>query len=201
MAVRHRKERERLARQQLILDAAIQVFAQKGFHQATMDDVAQEAELGKGTLYYYFKSKEEILQKLLKDNTRNFFDQIIQAVASEKDFIKMVRKVLLFYASYFTEHKMFFNIYFPFESGQIQFKSPELADFRQTYLEFRRPLEEKLFQKMREEKIHTIEPKNFWRILGGILMSINLEIHRKTSLTEIVQMIDQLTAVFEQGLK
>ncbi|NOY77513.1 MAG: TetR/AcrR family transcriptional regulator [Calditrichaeota bacterium] len=201
MAVRHRKERERLARQQLILDAAIQVFSRKGFHQATMDDVAQEAELGKGTLYYYFRSKDEILQKLLEDNTRRFFDQIIQAIASEKSFIQMVRKVLLFYASYFTEHKTFFNIYFPFESGQIQFKSPGFSNFRQTYFEYRKPLEEKLFQKMREEKIRTVDPRNFWRILGGIIMGINLEIYRETPLTEIIHMIDQLTAIFEQGLK
>ncbi|HDZ11983.1 MAG TPA: TetR family transcriptional regulator, partial [Bacteroidetes bacterium] len=41
MAVQHRKQRERLAREQLILDAALQVFSEKGFNQATMDDVAQ----------------------------------------------------------------------------------------------------------------------------------------------------------------
>ncbi len=201
MAIRHRKERERLARQQLILDAAIRVFAQRGFHKATMDDVAQEAELGKGTLYYYFKSKEEILQKLLEDNTRNFFNQITQAIEPEMDFIKMVRKVLLFYASYFTEHRMFFNIYFPFESGQIQLKSTELAEFKQTYLEFRKPLEDRFFRKMQEESFGIIDPQNFWRILGGVIMGINMEIHRKTPLPEIIQMINQFTAVLEHGLK
>ena len=201
MAVQQRKERERLARQELILDAAIRVFAKKGFHQATMDDVAQEAELGKGTLYYYFRSKEEILLKLLENNTQDFFHQIMQAITSETDFIKMVHKVLLFYASYFSEHAIFFKIYFPFESGQIQLKSPELTEFRQTYFEFRKPLEEKLFRKMQEEKLHTMDPKNFWRILGGILMSINLEIQRKTPLSEIIEMIDQLAAVLKQGLK
>ncbi len=201
MAVHHRKERERQARQQLILDAAIQVFAKKGFHQATMDDVAQEAELGKGTLYYYFKSKEEILLKLLEENTRSFFEQILHAIDSETDFIQTVRKVLLFYASYFTEHEMFFNIYFPYESGQIQLKSTELAEFKQKYLEFRKPLEDKLFVEMREKSFSAIDPQNFWRILGGIVMGINMEIRRKTPLTEIIQMINQFTAVLEHGLK
>lgn len=201
MAVHHRKERERLARRKLILNAAIQVFSSKGFHQATMDDVAQKAELGKGTLYYYFKSKEEILLKLLEENTRSFFEQILLAIESERNFIQMARKVLLFYASYFTEHEAFFNIYFPFESGQIQLKSTELAEFKQTYLEFRKPLEDRLFQKMEEESFETMNPQNFWRILGGIVMGINMEIHRKTPLPEIIQMINQFAAVLEHGLK
>ena len=201
MAVQQRKERERLARRRLILNAAIQVFAEKGFHQATMDDVAEKAELGKGTLYYYFHSKDEILLQLLENSTRGFFAQIHQSIASEKNFIQMIRKILLFYASYFSEHRLFFNIYFPFESGQIQLTSPQLKEFRQAYLEIRKPLEEALFRQMQDESIQTISPENFWRILGGIIMSINMEIHRETRLPEIIQMIEQFTIVLERGLK
>ncbi len=201
MAVQHRKQRERRARRQLILDAAIQVFAEKGFHQATMDDVAERAELGKGTLYYYFHSKDEILLQLLENNTREFFDEILHSVTAEKNLIQMIRKVLLFYASYFSEHRLFFNIYFPFESGQIQLKSPQFQKFRQTYREFRKPLEEVLFRQFRKEKIQSISAENFWRILGGVLMSINMEIHRQTPLPEIIAMIEQFVATLEHGLK
>ncbi len=201
MAVQHRKERERLARRNLILNAAIRVFAEKGFHQATMDDVAEQAELGKGTLYYYFHSKDEILLQLLENNTREFFEQILQAISGEKNFLQMVRKVLLFYASYFNEHRLFFNIYFPFESGQIQLKSPQFGEFRQTYREFRKPLEEVLFRQFQKEGIASISAENFWKILGGVLMSINLEIYRQTPLPEIIQMIEQFTTTLEHGLK
>ena len=201
MAVQHRKERERLARRNLILNAAIRVFAEKGFHQATMDDVAEQAELGKGTLYYYFHSKDEILLQLLENNTREFFEQILQAISGEKNFLQMVRKVLLFYASYFNEHRLFFNIYFPFESGQIQLKSPQFGEFRQTYREFRKPLEEVLFRQFQKEGIASISAENFWKILGGVLMSINLEIHRQTPLPQIIRMIEQFTTTLEHGLK
>ncbi len=201
MAVKHRKERERLARRQLILDAAIQVFAEKGFHQATMDDVADRAELGKGTLYYYFRSKDEILLQLLENNTREFFEEILQSISSEKNVIQMIRKVLLFYASYFNEHRLFFNIYFPFESGQIQLKTPQLTDFRQTYRAFRKPLEDLLFEQIKKDGIRFISAENFWRILGGVLMGINMEIHRQTPLPEIIEMIEQFTTVLQNGLK
>ncbi|HLX55920.1 MAG TPA: TetR/AcrR family transcriptional regulator [Ktedonobacteraceae bacterium] len=49
------------ARKHQILDAAMAVFARQGFHEARMDDIVQESGLSKGTLYWYFKSKEEII--------------------------------------------------------------------------------------------------------------------------------------------
>jgi AcrR family transcriptional regulator len=48
-----------------ILNAAAVVFAQRGFHVARMDDVAAEAGVSKGTLYWYFESKDDLIQSLL----------------------------------------------------------------------------------------------------------------------------------------
>ena len=60
MGTAERKEREKKRRQNDILDAAEEVFFDKGLKEATMDDVAEKAELSKGTLYLYFKSKEAL---------------------------------------------------------------------------------------------------------------------------------------------
>jgi len=49
-----------------ILEAAMAVFAQKGFNQARMDDIAQEAGLSKGALYLYYKSKDAIISAILQ---------------------------------------------------------------------------------------------------------------------------------------
>lgn len=51
----------RLARKNQILDAAMVVFARLGLHEARMDDIVQASGLSKGALYWYFKSKEEII--------------------------------------------------------------------------------------------------------------------------------------------
>ncbi|MGD8860395.1 MAG: TetR/AcrR family transcriptional regulator [Myxococcales bacterium] len=60
MGVAERREREREERRVHILDAAERIFFDMGPVQATMEDVAREAELSKGTLYLYFKSKDEL---------------------------------------------------------------------------------------------------------------------------------------------
>ena len=64
MGIQERKERERARRRQQIMVAAKRVFAQRGFNRATMEDIAQEAELSPGTLYLYFKSKDELYASL-----------------------------------------------------------------------------------------------------------------------------------------
>ncbi|MFW5887090.1 MAG: TetR/AcrR family transcriptional regulator [Bacteroidota bacterium] len=60
MGIIERKEREKEQRKQEIIDAAERIFFNKGYHEATMDEIAAEAELSKGTLYLYFKNKEDL---------------------------------------------------------------------------------------------------------------------------------------------
>ncbi len=62
-----RKEREKQLRRKEILAAAVEVFADKGFEHATLDEIAEAAEFGKGTIYNYFSSKEELFLTLLEE--------------------------------------------------------------------------------------------------------------------------------------
>lgn len=64
MGIQERKEREKERRRQQIIIAAKRVFSDKGFSKATMEDIAKEAELSSGTLYLYFKNKEELYASL-----------------------------------------------------------------------------------------------------------------------------------------
>ncbi|MFO7707523.1 MAG: TetR/AcrR family transcriptional regulator [Desulfobacterales bacterium] len=64
MGIQERKEREKERRRQQIMVAAKRVFSENGFSKATMEDIAQEAELSPGTLYLYFKNKEELYASL-----------------------------------------------------------------------------------------------------------------------------------------
>lgn len=69
-----RKERERLFKRQEIVDAARTVFALRGFSAATLDEIADRAEFGKGTLYNYFESKEELFETVIADAIDEFVD-------------------------------------------------------------------------------------------------------------------------------
>ncbi len=67
------------ARRKQILDAAAQVFAQKGFHRATIREIARTAGIAEGTIYNYFRNKEDLLTALVGRMAR--VDELTQQVA------------------------------------------------------------------------------------------------------------------------
>ncbi|NHZ86548.1 MAG: TetR family transcriptional regulator [Planctomycetia bacterium] len=93
-----RKEAERNARKKLILDSALEVFKSKGIENATMDEIALEADFGKATLYYYFKSKEEIFNIILITGWTILLDSIEDIVLEKhtprKKFIKIIKRII-----------------------------------------------------------------------------------------------------------
>ena len=68
-------------RKNQILEAAIKVFSRQGFHEARMDDIVQESGLSKGALYWYFKSKDEIITAILS----NLFDRELDTLKNLQD--------------------------------------------------------------------------------------------------------------------
>jgi len=71
-----RKEKEKEFKQNLITDAARKLFIEKGFDETTMDDIAREAGFAKGTVYLYFKSKNELMAFIVLASYDSFFDEI-----------------------------------------------------------------------------------------------------------------------------
>ena len=67
MNLSERKLKERKVRQELILGGALEVFKEKGIEGSTMDEIALASGFGKATLYYYFKSKEEVFAAILSN--------------------------------------------------------------------------------------------------------------------------------------
>ena len=65
-------------KRRLILDAAIRVFASKGFHHCRVSDVADEAGVAYGLVYHYFDSKEEILNRLFTERWQLMLDAIVE---------------------------------------------------------------------------------------------------------------------------
>jgi AcrR family transcriptional regulator len=106
-----RKEREYLAHREEILSAAEKVFAAKGFFPTTMSEIAETAEFGTGTLYKYFKSKEDLYFTLIDEKT----DEINRLVKSEllqkTSAIERIKKVLGLQLEFIERNRDFFRIY------------------------------------------------------------------------------------------
>lgn len=64
-----------------IIEAARQVFAKYGYKKTTMDDIAIGAQKGKSSIYYYFKSKEEIFEAVVETESHLLFDDILRKIS------------------------------------------------------------------------------------------------------------------------
>jgi len=107
MAISDRKQREKEKRRQEIFLAAEKVFFSRGMHLATIDDVAAEAELSKGTIYLYFKNREEIIAAIFSHGMSLLQELMVTSVLSCKDPLEKLRvlgKAYLQFASSWPNH-------------------------------------------------------------------------------------------------
>ena len=81
-----RREREKALHHQEIMDAAIKVFAEKGFHAATLEEIAQEAEFSKGAIYLYFSNKEDLMYNILYDAFKGWSVLFNNIITGKKKF-------------------------------------------------------------------------------------------------------------------
>ena len=81
-----RREREKLVRRQEILEAARVVFSTKGFNDTKLEDVAERAEFGKGTLYNYFPNKEALFASVIEDSFESVRGIAEETLASNLPF-------------------------------------------------------------------------------------------------------------------
>lgn len=92
MGIYERKQREKERRRQEIIVAARKVFSQKGFNAATMEEIASEAELSPGTLYLYFKNKEELHTSLSIEILKHLTAQLEKVVDENISVEKKVER-------------------------------------------------------------------------------------------------------------
>ena len=77
-------KKKNMDKYQRILDAAIKVFAEQGFFQSTIAQIAKEAGVADGTIYLYFKNKDDILVQFYQYKTRQIFERFRDAVSKPK---------------------------------------------------------------------------------------------------------------------
>ena len=91
----------------LILDAAVKVFADKGYYGARVSDIAQEAGIAYGLVYHYFKNKEDLLISIFRHRWGQF-DRAVRKIMEEKDDPReMIHSIVTFlFRSYKNNPKM-----------------------------------------------------------------------------------------------
>lgn len=107
-AVLSRREEAKALFRKAILDAAEQVFAERGFHVARISDVAKHARIGVGTVYNHFEQKEDLLRALLEERTARMLEHLTPRADDPAPFEQRLIVRLTRVLEYVEDHKGFF---------------------------------------------------------------------------------------------
>jgi AcrR family transcriptional regulator len=115
-------------RRDAILEAARAVFARQGYASTVVDDIAGQAGIGKGTLYLYFPSKEQIYAAALLEDARRLDEESRAAMAAAESWRDKLRAYVEVRMRYFDEHRDFVRIYLTEFRGMCMEGKPVHAD-------------------------------------------------------------------------
>jgi AcrR family transcriptional regulator len=110
MGIEERRKREKEGRRATILKAARKLFLEKGFKSVTVAQIAKKAELSKGAVYLYFKSKEEIYSRILLLDIDKFHERVSKVVLKGETASKMLENFAGVYIDFFLADRELFRI-------------------------------------------------------------------------------------------
>jgi len=207
MGTKKRTEREREARKNDILEAAKTVFFEKGFQAATMDQIAEAAELSKGSLYLYFSSKEELYVSILVEGLEILYDMFEKAVKDIGVWEEKIRNIAMAYYGFYKRNKNYFQILFLLQHGGIATKISDSL-FQICFekgiscLNF---LSWAIHEGMAEGEIDPAVPTELavvlWGAFNGIILLYEEEEHRRFIPGSLDNLIRKTIELLTAGLK
>jgi len=190
MSISKRQLEERKMRKDRILDGALEVFKEKGLEGATMDEIANSSGFGKATLYYYFKSKEDVFSAILSEGWMKIWESLEPVIADQgsprKTFVNLLMKI----AENAQKRPGLFEFLFSAP------KAVKLAE--QPWKDYQHRLYT-VIQGLLEDGINAgefpkIQPQLMFKALGGLFMGLIFMGDKENSVSEkeIEKLLNQL---------
>jgi AcrR family transcriptional regulator len=126
MGLKERRQREKQARRNQILDAARDLLFEKGLHATSINQIAKRAELGVGTIYFYYKNKEEIFADLQEEGLEILFARILKTSNLDLAPDDKLRRIGRQYIRFSEENQNYYDIINYFLASPEIFFAPNL---------------------------------------------------------------------------
>jgi TetR/AcrR family fatty acid metabolism transcriptional regulator len=182
-----------------IIQAAIKVFARKGFYNARVSEIAREANVADGTIYLYFKNKDDILISLFEEEMIKIIKSMKDDLVKQKDPIDKVRKFATNHLSLMTRNQDLAEVL----QVELRQSSKFMRDYvKDQYMEFLNIfasiIKEGQEQGIFREDINTgIAKRAFFGALDEMGRYWVLSTTRKHSITESAK---QISEIFIRGM-
>ena len=167
-----RRERERLGRRADILRAAEHVVAAKGYHRASIGEIARAAEYGTGTVYLYFKDKETLYVELFEEKIHGLIDVIQRRISEEQHAVEALKQLICARMEYFDRNRAFFQVYVR-EGMNLGWSKHERWDgIRRLYESYLELLTRLIRTGQRQRLLRKADPRQLAVALSGMMIQL-----------------------------
>lgn len=192
------------AKKQDIIVAAMKVFAQKGFANTKMADVAEAANIGKGTIYEYFESKEEIFEFVFNHFMESMETSVAKAIFKITDPVEKIRVIFQSWADMIATHTTdIVEIMLDFWAEAIRRKDAKklgIVRLDMIYEDFRKIIKSILDEGIRLGKFKPVDTFYTASLMLGAMDGLMIQWIMNKNIFDVKKAIEHSMSVFLNGL-
>ena len=163
-----RREREKLRQRQDMLAASLELFSENGYHNVSMQEIAARAEFALGTLYKFFKNKEDLYKTLIKEQAKKFHDTLTKSMNDEANEIEKLRNYVQAKGTVFIDNISIVRLYFAETKGaSFNIKAGLSKEIREDY--------KVIIEQLTQVFEAGMQKKRFQHIADPYLLALSLD--------------------------
>lgn len=114
-----RRDRKKLATRLTIIEVAMSLFKQQGFYETSMEQIAEQSDISKATLYKYFEVKEAIIAAFWQEEIKNSRDELQQIITNNPDTRARLEAAFRVYMQHIMQSRELYEIYISYRMAHI----------------------------------------------------------------------------------
>ena len=205
--MRSLRERKKADARRRILASAKMVFFRDGFVNANLDQVAEGAEVAKGTLYRYFESKAELYVAVLAQDGNRFIDKMRASVPQELSPTEQLRKISQWYLQHYLDHSQYFRIFWAIENEPLigELREPVERGVRELWERSLDIVSDIVKQGITCGELEDRDPWTvanlLWNMVNGIIETEQTPVRRQIRRASIEETFSTALDIFLRGLQ
>lgn len=194
-----RKERDRLRHRQEILDKALKLFTERGFHNVSMQQIADASEFAVGTLYNFFENKESLFDELMRMCEERIIEALVVILDAPGTEMDRLTRYIRYTPDMLEEHAPFIKL-FVSELGTRGVKLSHSRDKDHFDSMIYARLEQLLVDGIRKGLFRPVDPAITAKALSSISETLALEMVDRFDKNEAKEIFDKVEHLFIGGL-
>jgi AcrR family transcriptional regulator len=183
-----------------IAQAAKEVFAERGYQRATLEEIAQRAGMSKATIYLYYKNKDDLFLQVVEERVNATTAATAQAAATTKTPLEKLGDIVRDKVAFYERERDFFRIYLNEKHGlEIAPKDPHKRALRDMYLQEVQVLDKVLQEGMQVGDLRRMDSRRLAFFLREMISTVLVQRIQGKAKTSVDQDVEQLLDLFLHG--